>query len=104
MVESISPTYYAADTEWVEEYVLTGVDFDVIPSDAIGIMAVSNERPLAYRYDNTAYHLFNIVEKSDSSMRLSTRQTTILTRNNYLGAIVSNDRKTVYWVNRTNPL
>lgn len=83
---------------------MTGKAFDLLPVDAIGILAKNNDNPLELR--NTSYppNLLDIAEKSDETLTLNARQVTSHIDAYYLGAIISADRETVYWVNESRPL
>ena len=76
----------------------------MIPNDAIGLMSYENENPLQFLNDTEQQHLYDILEKTDGLMTLRVKLATALSAPNYLGAIVSSDRQTVYWVNDTKPL
>lgn len=80
---------------------LSGLNFDLIPSDAVGIVAIENDYPLYYQHA-VAQYSFSIVRKTDTEIELS--NSTTMNNNSYLGAIVSSDRETVFWVNETRPL
>ena len=99
----MSPNYYASGVV-TSDYVLSGDNFNNIPADAIGIYAIDNDNPLANRYSDTEWFLFDIVEKSNNTMRMKNRNPVAHSDANYLGAIVSSNRNTVYWVNNDRPL
>ena len=86
------------------EYALTGSNFDLIPDDAVGIFSYSNSEPLAYINSTLDTHLYSIVEKSGTSMRVRQRVESTHSVPGFLGGIVSADRSVIYWVNRTRPL
>jgi hypothetical protein len=48
--------------------------------------------------------LFDITNKSNREMALRQRNEYTHSSPSYLGAIVSQDRQTIYWVNRTKPI
>lgn len=75
-----------------------------IPGDALGIMAVSNNYPKEFLSSSERTQLFGISSRSANSIILSQIVTSSHAVNTYLGAIVSADRRTVYWVNDTKPL
>lgn len=103
MVESMSPDYYAANIP-DDGFILTGLRLDRIPSDAIGIGAYSNDNPLGGIDSTQQKRLYHIVEQSASSLVLANNDGGVHAQDCYLGAIVSADRSTVYWVNFTEPL
>lgn len=82
-----------------------GLGFDNIPDDALGILATDNNNPLERLNTDVRDYLFNITSKNNELLSLhQSYDTAPHTVNSYLGAIVSNDRSEIYWVNRTNPL
>ena len=83
---------------------MTGANFHLIPNNAVGILAWSNSDPLTYLNSNDGKYLFDIVEKSETRMRVSQRVESTHGSKNFLGAIVSADRNVIYWVNNTEPL
>lgn len=83
---------------------MVGRFFDRIQDGSIGIYATSNDDPLAKRYSMNNNDLFDIVNKSDTTMRVEARVQQSHSSNNFLGALVSQDREIVYWVNNTRPL
>ena len=88
----------------IGRYTLTGFRFDLIPEDALGILARSNDDPLEFRYLNNSSDLYSITSKSSTEMILVQQNTAQHSVDTYLGAIVSNDRNVVYWVNNSKPL
>ena len=103
MVSRISPDYYAAEAV-VGDYTVEGIGFGVIPDTAIGIVADHKGKPLEYLDTELPQYIFDIVTKSDSEIFLRQRLTRYHSLNNYLGAIVSADRETIYWTNTADPL
>ena len=83
---------------------LRGRGFEVIPDNAVGVIAFDNDKPLENIDAEYAYWLFDITEKSEGEMTLLQRQPTAHSVSSYLGAVVSVDRQTLYWVNNTKPL
>lgn len=100
---SINPTYYAANI-LNSGFVLEGIGFDMIPMDAVGIYSNSNDDPLVFRNSAAAVNLYDIVAKSSTRLEFVCQAPTTNHQANYLGAIVSKDRQSVYWVNNTRPL
>lgn len=88
----------------MNHYVLTGKYFRLIPNDAVGVIATENDSPLGWLNSQLGLNVFDIVEKSDTSLELAVREAAPHSGNTYLGAIVSPDRQTVYWVNNSKPL
>lgn len=103
MVEEISPSYYAENIGDVT-YTLRGSGFEQIPSDAVGILAMSNGNPLELIDTTREDWLFDISEKTSSVLVMPQRQMRAHGAPTYLGAIVSADRRIVYWRNDTRPL
>ena len=103
MVTESTPTHYAR-LERVDTYVLRGEGFDAIPSDAIGVWSLDNDNPLAQRGTSNVEGIFDIVSKTDTEMTLAVRSPNPHNSPSYLGAILSPDRETIYWMNNTRPL
>lgn len=103
MVESVSPTYYAAGI-YNAEFSLSGRGFASIPSDAIAILSPRNSDPLYYRFVMDSDVSCILEMKTGTEMRFV--QTTEHSHNYplYLGAILSPDRSVVYWENTSHPL
>lgn len=80
------------------------MNFDIIPQDAIGILARFNDNPLGLLEDTQSYVALDITSLSPDSMVLEHPEVHTMSFATYLGAIVSADRSIVYWVNNTKPL
>lgn len=103
MVLEISPNYYAQGVR-TADFVLTGENFDEIPANALGVYSSDNDDPLQHRYDREANRVFRIAEQSETSLTLTPQASSIPSVPVYLGAIVSQDGATVYWINNSKPL
>lgn len=104
VVFNIDPTYYAAGN-YKGRVVLSGVNFDMIPSDAIAMASTSNENPLQLRYytsDNS--YIFTMISKTDNEIVFEQDGIHSHSTGMYLGAILSPDRNVVYWINETRPM
>lgn len=102
-MDSINPTYYAA-TILNSGFDVVGSNFDLIPNNAIGLYANDNDKPLLFRYslaDNTIYKISRKTNKLISFQAVAPSTTH---GDNYLGAIVSEDRNIIYWINNTKPI
>lgn len=88
----------------VFESQLEGVNFDQIPSDAVGVMSEFNNDPLNRKDTTSPIYVLNIVEKTGNRMILRAGGSADHSTPFYLGAILSADRETIYWVNETKPL
>lgn len=86
------------------DFDLSGINFNQIPDDAVGILADNNNLPLANINENHDNWLFDIVSKENTSMRLTQRIEAAHGRSTYLGGIVSRNRSIIYWVNDSKPL
>lgn len=82
-------------------FVLEGHRFELIPDDAFGLYASSNDDPLQNISDNYGY---TISEKTETRMVLVSTAASAQHPANYLGGIVSADREVIYWTNETRPL
>lgn len=76
----------------------------MIPSNALGVIALQNDAPDVYKDTDRQDWLFDIVEKTSTTMTLRQKVDAGHEVVTYLGAIVSADRQTTYWVNNTKPL
>ena len=99
----ITPTYYAYG-EKNTKFVLKGRGFDNIPLDAIGIFANDNDKPLVSRYTHDNGLIYDMIIVSEDTLEFVNRSPISYHTANYLGAIISADRETIYWVNETRPL
>ena len=86
------------------EYKLAGGGFDTIPAGSIGIVSGVNNNPLQNLHDLTENRIYDISEISDNSAVLVQRVAYQYGSTTYLGASVSPDRQTIYWINDTKPL
>lgn len=86
------------------EPVLQGRGFSEIPVDAIGIGAVSNDNPLQYVETTSRTVLMQVAEKNEFMIRMTQDAVHVHNTPVYIGALVSADRQTVYWVNESRPL
>lgn len=103
MVESVNPTYYAARV-LNSGFVLKGKGFSLIPNDAIGLYSNQNNNPLVYRQSLSPDTLYVIENKTNTTIEFVSMEPLETHGANYLGAIVSADRQTIYWINETMPL
>ena len=81
-----------------------GLNLNLIPSDAIGILARSNDNPLELRESSSAAVLVPLTISGVDTITLSQGTAHELSGLTYLGGIVSSDRNTVFWVNTSQPL
>ncbi len=102
-MNEVSPNYYASG-ELPETSTLRGENLDIIPVDAIGVLSSENENPLELRYTQSDYNTASIVSISEDEIELRFNGESSHLANVYLGAIVSQDREVVYWMNETSPL
>ena len=85
-------------------YTLIGENLDMIPEDAVGLYALSNAEPLSFINTTDETLLYDVKSVGSGRLELVAREVAVHGVRNYLGAIVSNDRQTIYWVNNTRPL
>lgn len=79
-------------------YDVDGDNFDIIPNDALGVMSYVGQSPLNFRYSSDiGYHVYEILDKSATSMIIGTTTPKGYGRQQYLGGIVSADREIVFW-------
>lgn len=103
MVYDIRPTYYAVG-RYKADFMLGGFNFELIPSDAIGVLSDDNDRPLMNRNTQRPSVMASINQIGTYLMTLTQAEEHAHTNRMYLGAILSADRQTVYWENTTRPL
>ena len=75
-----------------------------IPAGAVGIFAKNNENPLEYRSTIVTNNLFDVTVIDDTLANVVPRNVTTHQVPNYLGAILSQDRTEVIWLNDSKPL
>lgn len=83
---------------------MQGGGFNLIPNDAVGVIAINNDEPLEFRDSDNARIVFDIIEKGYNNMKVKQRVLSTHSTPSYLGAILSSDRQTEYWVNNMRPL
>lgn len=83
---------------------LNGENFDEIPNDAVAVVATNNEEPLQFRYSTSAGNVMHVAQKTNTAMLIQYDELQTTGNAVYLGAILSRDRSTIYWVNKTKPL
>lgn len=99
----IEPTYYAAGNV-KGDFTLSGVNFSLIPQDAVGILSGNNEAPELQRYSQSSTWLTTIEVLDDTHLLATQDSARPHSTPVYLGMIVSADRQTVFWINHTAPL
>ena len=105
VVESVTPPYYAVQgAPSLYPFSVLGSGFDVIPSDAVAIIAIRNENPLEYLHTLDHWASMAIEAKEDDSISFRFSEAFSFANPLYIGAIVSADRSQIYWVNNTEPL
>lgn len=67
-------------------------------------MAYDNNDPLVYKNAQDSERLYRITEKTENEMKLVQITSSPHSVPTFLGAIVSTERQTIYWVNNTKPL
>lgn len=80
------------------QFVVTGSGFDSIPYDAVAVIGTQGY-PLNQRYTNDPWAVMHIVSKSDESIEFSASVSYNFSSPHILGAILSEDRQIIYWVN-----
>lgn len=103
VVTSISPDYYAANDPG-DVYTIQGIRLDLIPDNAVGVLAGNNSRPEQFRYTEENYQKFVVESRSEGQITFKQQTSFAHSTDTYLGAIYSEDRSTRYWVNTRQPL
>lgn len=98
----MSPSYYAEGNHR-PVFEVAGHGLLSIPWDAVGVISNDNNDPLIFkdRLDSFIYTV--LTGRSNERLDFIQPENHYYT-SFYLGAIVSADRQTVYWVNRSRPL
>lgn len=86
------------------EFELIGSNFNELPQQFIGITSDDNALPLKEQNTTQSGLLFYVVERTDTRIVLRNNYTGSYGSAKYLGALLSEDRQTVYWTNTTRPL
>lgn len=103
MVDYISPNYYASGNHRAV-FTLEGFNFELIPANAVGVIALANDHPLEYRYTQDVAKVVPITQHERFELTLEQDAVYYHSYRMYLGAIVSEDRQTVYWINERQPI
>lgn len=77
---------------------------DIIPNDAVVVFSSNNDDPLMNRYSNDRWVLGKIASVSETIITTTQDDPHDVGGAFYLGALVSQDRETVYWENTMRPL
>lgn len=104
MVFNIAPAYYASITDVRARFVLSGSGFEDLPSDAVGLVSTSNNDPLREINSTLTSVILPLDVLSNTSLIAEHAEIHSIRVPFYVGAIVSADRQTIYWVNDTKPL
>jgi hypothetical protein len=97
------PSYYAPGTNR-HVYDVQGSGFLTLPDDVIVIISDDNDNPLKYLNDTRSLYRVGLVMRTNDHMLFEQDTTHGYSTSSYMGAIVSSDRRTVYWVNESKPL
>lgn len=102
VVDSVDPVYYAYG-RFAYRFTLYGSGFVGLPSNAVAIPMADNDNPLQYRNTVVPAFVMTIENVTPNSVTFSSLAEGDHGRSS-IGAILSNDRETVYWVNNSRPL
>lgn len=75
----------------------------LVPDDALLVVSNNNDNPLAF-IDGAARYFYPITSRTDSSIVFSLSTSNSFGEDMYGAAIVSQDKQTVYWENKSKPL
>lgn len=101
-MDTITPNYYAAGNFKVE-YIVTGSGFSALPSNVIAVSSNDNDNPLVGRYQTNPDIYAVMIERTDTMVRFAANSN-LGHSALYLGAIVSNDREHIFYLNTSRPL
>lgn len=77
---------------------------DIVPENAIAVFSGVNDNPLVNRYATDRWVLGEVATVSETRITTTQSDPHDVASAFYLGALVSPDRETIYWVNNTAPL
>lgn len=97
----VEPSYYAVAQG--SRVILGGVNFDMLPDDAIAVFSYNNNTPLEGLNHSSGYRV-PITEKTSESLLIEVPPTGSGHIYAYIGGIVSSDGQQVYWRNDAKPL
>lgn len=103
MVESVTPSYYAAGETNLRFEVL-GTGFDNLPNDLVGWGSYQNSDPMIDYDVELVKDRLELVEKTDTRMVFQLANADTFAFTHYLGVIARADRSKVYWVNESQPI
>lgn len=75
-----------------------------MPANAVGLYAIDNDEPLAYKDTDMSQLIFDLTVVDDNNCIATCRDARTHLQANYLGCIVSADRTEVIWTNTNKPL
>ena len=102
MVTEIAPPYYAIGT-YNLNFTLRGTGFDGLPDDVVAVPMIRNDFPLELRYNDRPWNVMTMTRNSSTEVTFGNDVTETHSAIS-IGAILSNNRETIYWVNETRPL
>ena len=82
---------------------MIGRNFNQLPVDAIAVPMIKNDWPLELRYNTSAANVMTMTRMSDTEVIFQARDEREHNPAS-IGAILSNDREKIYWINDTRPL
>lgn len=97
------PAYYAAGN-YKHRYTIVGGGFGEIPDNAIAIPSTENDNPLQLKDTQNPASLMRIVSKTENTIVFEATEAAFHVAPAYIGAILSADRSTEYWINMSRPI
>ena len=88
----------------MSRFVLHGSGFSYLPSNIVGVRSNDNNDPLVQRYSTADTQVYHVESKTDNELVLALSVVSMPQAPAYFGALLSNDRSTIYWLNETQPL
>lgn len=85
-------------------YELSGLNFDLMPEQIVGLASSFNDKPLMHINDTAVHFILNPIERDSTHMVLECSIEVQYNSSYYLGGIVSENREIIYFVNNTKPL
>jgi hypothetical protein len=75
-----------------------------LPDDAVAVPSYLNDNPLVVQHTTVPSTLMTIVSRTDTHMIVAASDMARHNNKLYLGALLSKDRRVIYWVNTSKPL
>ena len=99
----LTPAYYAAGDVKLQ-FSVKGEGIAQHVGEIIGVSSDDNDDPLKYRYSQNAWYILGVTRISDNEIFVEGGAYHPYAADQYLGAIMTSDRKHVLFENTSRPL